>query len=271
MEMFYGPEEDTHFMIEALNSYLSIVEVKRSLEIGVGNGQVSKTISDKSKEHIGVDINPYAIEETKLVCSKGQYFKSDLFSKVEGKFDLIAFNPPYLPAKKGEDDDWIKKAIVGGKKGYEIIVQFLEELPKYLSNTGRCFLLFSSLSRPEIILEKCKGKLLDFELVLKKTIMGEDIIIYEIKKSLQLNDLEKKDYDYITFFAKGTHGKIFTAIKDSKKYAIKIVNEHNQAYDSIKNEAEKMQIVNKVQVGPKFIDYNSEFNYMIYEFIDGMS
>lgn len=271
MEKFYGPEEDTYFLIEAIKEYFETNTPKRSLEIGVGNGQVSKLISENSIEHIGVDINPNAIEETKRVCSKGNYFESDLFSKVSGKFDLIAFNPPYLPERKDEEDDWIKKAIVGGKKGYEIILRFLEELPNYLEDKGVSYLLFTELSVPEVILEKCKSRMLNFEKVLEKSVMMEKMYVYRITKSNILKHLESKGYSDVKFFAKGSHGKVFTANKDNKKVSIKVLNEENKAYDAIKNEAEKMQIVNEIGIGPKFIEVDLEQNYMSYEFVDGIA
>jgi release factor glutamine methyltransferase len=105
-EKYYGPEEDTYMLISVLKKYLQEKKIRRSLEIGVGNGEVSKLISDNSRYHIGTDINPHALKHTKNICDSGKYIKSNLFEKVKGKYDLVVFNPPYLPAVKGEEDDW---------------------------------------------------------------------------------------------------------------------------------------------------------------------
>jgi methylase of polypeptide subunit release factors len=40
--------------------------------------------------------------------------------KKQIKFDLIVFNPPYLPQELPERD----KALEGGKKGYEVLERF---------------------------------------------------------------------------------------------------------------------------------------------------
>jgi release factor glutamine methyltransferase len=268
MDKFYGPEEDTYFMIESLKSYFKNHTVKNSLEIGVGNGQVSKLISEYSQNHIGVDINPYAIEETKRVCDKGDYFKSNLFQSVKGKFDLIVFNPPYLPESKDDPEGWIKKAIVGGKKGYEIILDFLEQLPLYLE--GDCFLLFTKLSCPDIILKKTEDLLLEKKLVLKKSVMMEEFYVYKITKSEIRISLEKSGYNKIHFFAKGTHGRVFTSLKGKVKYGIKVLNPSSAAKSAIINESEKLKFVNKLGIGPKFKDFNRDLNYLIYTFVDGV-
>ena len=270
MEKFYGPEEDTFQMIETLKEIYKNKEIKKSLEIGIGNGQISKYISTISNNHTGVDINPFAIEETKKICNKGNYFESNLFENINDKYDLIIFNPPYLPNdKKLSDNDWIDKAIYGGKKGNELIIKFLKKLPKYLNEEGTCLLLFSKLSKPEEILELVNNLFLNHELVSTKSYMMEELYIYEISKNKTRTKLESKNYQDIKFFAKGSHGKVFTAKKDDQLFGIKILNEKSAAKEAIQKEAEKLQFVNKLNIGPKFIEFNKELNYLIYEFVEG--
>ena len=75
--------------------------------------------------------------------------KSDLFENVEGHFNVILFNPPYLPQDKGIEDI----ALYGGKKGWEISEKFFNEVSKYLFSDGRMLFLFSSLTNKEKINE----------------------------------------------------------------------------------------------------------------------
>src|SRR5210317_1720614 len=109
---YYLPEEDSRLMKEVLAEELDGKEVTNSLEIGVGSGFVSLEIMKHSKSHLACDINPHAIEEAKQQGIK--VIKSDLFQNIKGKFELIVFNPPYLPSEKDDPDNWITKAIVGG-------------------------------------------------------------------------------------------------------------------------------------------------------------
>jgi len=76
--------------------------------------------------------------------------RSDLFEGIRGKFDLIIFNPPYLPTKQAErSDQWINYALDGGESGRETIGRFLLDLAEHLRPGGRALLLISSLSGPE--------------------------------------------------------------------------------------------------------------------------
>jgi release factor glutamine methyltransferase len=73
--------------------------------------------------------------------------RTDLTSGLRGPFDLILFNPPYLPTSAEEQiDDWLEYALDGGITGREVIERFLSEVPLLLSPEGRVLLLISSLN-----------------------------------------------------------------------------------------------------------------------------
>ena len=72
------------------------------LDLGTGSGIQSKTALKagvKKKNILASDINPEALKKLK---PKFRTIKSDLFDKIKtkDKFDLIVFNPPYLPESK---------------------------------------------------------------------------------------------------------------------------------------------------------------------------
>lgn len=74
-----------------------------------------------------------------------QYLYSDLFSAVDGAFDLIAFNAPYIDTDKGKarglfPDKLALKRFCGGKKGIETVQRFLENLPQHLQPDGKALL-----------------------------------------------------------------------------------------------------------------------------------
>ena len=70
---------------------------------------------------------------------------SDLFENISGKYDLIIFNPPYLPEDAREPKS-SKLETTGGKKGNEIILRFLKDAKNYLKIGGKIFLITSSLA-----------------------------------------------------------------------------------------------------------------------------
>lgn len=73
--------------------------------------------------------------------------RTDLAAGLSGLFDLILFNPPYLPTDPSERiNDWLEIALDGGLTGRDTIVRFLQEIPVNLAPGGRVLLLLSSLT-----------------------------------------------------------------------------------------------------------------------------
>jgi len=71
--------------------------------------------------------------------------KSNLFGEVNGKFNVIIFNPPYLPEDEREPKD-SRLTTTGGLQGNELTIKFLKEAKEHLSKDGRIFLITSSLA-----------------------------------------------------------------------------------------------------------------------------
>ena len=117
------------------------------LEVGSGSGFISRELALKVRSLLATDINPHAIRATKV---KGiEAVRADLIQGIRGKFDLILFNPPYLPTDaKERNTRWINYALDGGESGRETIDRFLKCLPDHLCPGGRALLLISSLTGP---------------------------------------------------------------------------------------------------------------------------
>ena len=128
--MIYEPAEDTYLMKEVLKKNFSLKD-KKVLEIGFGSGYILEFLKDnRFKNLIGVDINPEAVNAGKN--KNLSVFESDLFSNIEGKFDCIIFNPPYLPEDQLEDEE-SSVATTGGKIGSEITNRFLKNAKSHLT------------------------------------------------------------------------------------------------------------------------------------------
>lgn len=179
MSSIYSPEEDSYLLESVLERQLSKMIKKNSnltlLEIGVGSGIQLMAVSNsgvKKENILGVDINLEAVKHCKNLGFN--CIKSDLFSSVNGKFDLIIFNPPYLPEEKNEPED-SKLITTGGKTGSEVINKFLIESKKHLAKDGKIFLLVSSLSKG------IKWNNYKKRLISKKKIFFEELKVYEVK------------------------------------------------------------------------------------------
>lgn len=137
--MIYEPAEDSFLLQKYVRKYAE----GKVLDVGTGSGIQAITALEKTKDVLAVDINPEAV---KLLKEKGIKAKvSNLFSNVKGKFNLIIFNPPYLPEDKEEPKD-SATATTGGKKGYELTEKFLKQAKSFLEKEGRILMVCSSLT-----------------------------------------------------------------------------------------------------------------------------
>jgi methylase of polypeptide subunit release factors len=70
-----------------------------------------------------------------------EFAHSALFSSVQGRFDVIVFNAPYIPVGEGRDLGALRHSIdeqrwSGGLSGLETIERFLREAPDHLTPAG---------------------------------------------------------------------------------------------------------------------------------------
>lgn len=173
--MIYEPREDSYL----LEKYVKKYATGRVLDMGTGSGVLALAALEKTKNVLATDVNLDAVKKAR---EKGvNAIKSDLFEKVIGKFDLIIFNPPYLPEEKLEDEE-TKKIVCGGKKGNEILERFLSEVGNYLKLNGKILIVVSTLT-PDVdkLIRKYGFK---FRILEKKKIFYEKLVVYLIEKVL---------------------------------------------------------------------------------------
>jgi len=260
----YEPSEDSLLLKKYLPKYCH----GRVLDMGTGSGilALEAVKHKKVQEVVAVDLNPQAvIELKKQVHPKLQVFSSDLFSNVKGKFDLIIFNPPYLPQDKGITD----LALYGGKKGWEVLARFFNQAPFYLKNKGKIIIVFSSLTNQKKVDEIISQRLLDFKILgQQKLPMFEELYVYLVEKSSVLTSLEKKELNEIQYYTRGKRGWVFTGFLPSGvKVAIKITNQNSLAVNRIRNEVKWLKKLNQKKIGAKLLFFGKD--YFVSEFIDG--
>ncbi|MHA1233358.1 MAG: HemK2/MTQ2 family protein methyltransferase, partial [Candidatus Helarchaeota archaeon] len=136
----YKPSDDSLLLAENLE----VMPEDRILEIGIGCGILSILAAKCGAKVVGIDISIIAAKCSKYnsqinkVRQNLNIIVGDLMNplKKSQKFDLIIFNPPYLPELR-LTDSIIERAWNGGKKGNEIILRFIKEIKDYLSENGR--------------------------------------------------------------------------------------------------------------------------------------
>ncbi len=145
------PRPDTEVIIEQAYQFLEDKNKPyKFLDLGTGSGCIILSLLLEFPNAFGyaTDISDKTLEianknaqELKL-SNKVNFFKSDWFDKIDGEYDLIVSNPPYIPTKDidGLDID-VKNydplsALDGGEDGltpYRIIEK---DLRKFLKPTG---------------------------------------------------------------------------------------------------------------------------------------
>ncbi len=148
MPEIYQPEEDSLLLSEVLKKFLKKYKPNKILDMGSGSGIQTETLIKYriASENITlVDINYKSIKHLKLKFPKSKVIHSNLFSEInkKQKYDLIIFNPPYLPYDKYDK----QKDTSGGKNGSEIINKFLKQARAHLNKNGKILLLTSSLTK----------------------------------------------------------------------------------------------------------------------------
>ena len=137
--MIYEPREDSFL----LQKYVERYSRGKVLDIGTGSGIQALTAMKKTKEVLAVDIDESSVI---YAISKGiNAIQSNLFQNVNGRFDLIILNPPYLPKDINENKE-VARLVSGGKEGKELIEEFFSKVRAYLNENGRILIVFSSLS-----------------------------------------------------------------------------------------------------------------------------
>jgi len=154
------------------------------LDMGTGSGIQAIEAAKTSSLVIAADINEdaieYAKEEAKNI-NNIKFIQTDLFSNLENykhSFNLIIFNPPYLP-----NDERIKDiALDGGKEGYELTERFFNDVNDYLKEDGKILLLFSSLTNKEKVDEIIKKHNFKHTLLDSKKMFFEELYVYLVEK-----------------------------------------------------------------------------------------
>lgn len=165
----YEPSEDTFLLIDAA---LDVVRPTDSvLDVGTGCGLIAKIVTRLAQSVIATDINPQAVANATI--NGVEAIKGDLFCNLRRRFDLIIFNPPYLPTDTDVPCDWLTQAWDGGPAGREVIMRFITQVNRYLTNQGRVLLTISSITGYREVTERMKAQ---FEIVRS---LGERKIFFE--------------------------------------------------------------------------------------------
>lgn len=180
-DLVYEPAEDSFLLADA-----ALEEAEPGmhiLEIGAGSGFVSAVLraNIKNIRVFATEINPHAARCAK--ANEVEVIRTDLFRGLKpgsggGSFDLILFNPPYLPTSEDEKvPGWLNYAFDGGASGRETLDRFLDEVRDYLKPGGKILVLISSITGFEAVKEKMMRLGFEVEVVRSKKVSFEELMV----------------------------------------------------------------------------------------------
>ncbi len=146
----YEPHDDTFMLARVVKDRIQPGD--RFLEVGCGAGVVAMTAARAGAHVTATDMNPHAVELCRHNAKQNRLsidvVETDLMAGLIGPFDVVAFNPPYLPT---EEEDKVKGplnlAFDGGPDGNAVVLRFAEQLADL--QVDEVLVIHSSLSDPE--------------------------------------------------------------------------------------------------------------------------
>lgn len=178
----YPPREDSRLMVEVLEKH--DFSGKHVLDMGTGTGILAYVALQQGAEAVtAVDVNPVALRnamenigESEVDVNRAVFVESDLFKKVSESFDVIVFNPPYVPGEEelGTEEE---KAWRGGEQGREVTDRFIEKIGQHLVETGEVFLLQSSLNDVELTRDRFEDRGFTVEIVAEDKLPWEKLVV----------------------------------------------------------------------------------------------
>ncbi len=171
----YTPSNDSFLLLDA-----TLDEINKNdfvLDVGTGTGIIAEELKKRSYRVVATDIN---YKSVKKALSKGiNSVRTNLFDCIDTSFDLIVFNPPYLPSIKKNTP--LEKALDGGKTGTEVTKEFLNKVDRILEDTGRVLVVASDRSDISSIKDFGDKKGFFVDTVSEKKLFFERLVVLRLQ------------------------------------------------------------------------------------------
>ncbi len=186
------PRFETEELVENTINYIKehFTEPVDIIDLGCGSGVIGLTLEQKlSPKSVDlIDISPQALtvchQNCGLLNSKATLIESDMFAKVEKKYDVIISNPPYI--KTTEDIEPIVKnnepslALYAGEDGLDCYRKIIKDLPNHMKD--RCLVAFEiGNTQASAIKQLITSTLTNVIVEVKKDLSGRDRMLFIFK------------------------------------------------------------------------------------------
>lgn len=165
------PRPETEYLIELLHTKYLNREPTRILDLGTGSGAIAIALLNLFGEAtaVGADESFDALEiarenaEIAGVADRLKLSKSDWFENLEGEFDLIVANPPYLTDEEMKTAEpevsqyEPRGALHGGADGLDDLKRIIDEAPGFLVDGG-VLALETGIAQHEALLNRVRDR-----------------------------------------------------------------------------------------------------------------
>ena len=186
------PSDDSILLANCMKDYRG----KTALEIGVGSGIITESLSANFEYVIGTDLVLEPLRSCKQNDLGYQRNTDKIFKHVNGLelicsdaaspfrrcvFDLIVSNPPYLPDDYDSGGKRINDgAVYGGTNGIEMTLHIIQSSVLSLKREGSLLLIVSSLSNIPRLDELLRQLNMTMKTIIEKKLFFETLSVVEI-------------------------------------------------------------------------------------------
>ena len=186
------PRFETEELVENTINYIKKFFTKpvEIIDLGCGSGAIGLTLKKKIEDSTVdlIDISEKALEiaqnNSQNLGIKANIYKSDMFSNVNKKYDVIISNPPYI--KTTEEIEKIVKdnephlALYAGEDGLDCYKKILKDIKQHMKD--KCIVAFEiGNTQANDITKLIKEYLENIKIIVKKDLSEKDRMIFILK------------------------------------------------------------------------------------------
>ncbi len=183
------PRQDTEVLVEEVMRYLH--DGMRILDMCTGSGCILLSLLHYSNdcEGVGCDISEKALavakENARALNKEAIFIQSDLFDKIDGKFEIIVSNPPYIPTSVIDTlmpevkDHEPFGALDGKEDGLFFYRKIIAKAPEYLHPGGMLFFEIGCEQAEDV--SECMREAGYRDITVCKDLAGLDRVVYGTK------------------------------------------------------------------------------------------
>lgn len=182
------PRFETEYLVEKTINYSKkyLEEPINIIDLGTGSGSIAIALKKNLNSTVdAIDISEKALEIAKENAINNNlninFFKNDMLKNINGKYDIIISNPPYI-SKKDKVEDIVKNnephiALYAKKNGLEFYESILKDAKNHIKSPG--IIAFEiGMTQGEEIKTLTNQYLENIEISVEKDLTGKDRYVF---------------------------------------------------------------------------------------------